>query len=85
MSSLLAAGWNLVPTVAAISNGSIGPPAALFGLGFLIAVYGHLTRIEWLIATGLILIAVAAIMLQFTFKTNSHGQPPLNGPGGGSG
>jgi hypothetical protein len=75
----------MVPAAIAVASGNFGAPAALLGAGFLIAVYGHLSKTKWLIAIGIILIAVAAFLLQFTFKTNSHGQPPLNGPGGGAG
>jgi hypothetical protein len=85
VSSLLAAGSTLVPTLAATSDAHTGPAAALMGLGLLIALYGHGAKSKWAIATGIILIAAAALLLQFTFKTSSHGQPPLNGPGGGSG
>jgi hypothetical protein len=75
----------IVPAALSVASGSFAAPGALLGVGFLVAVYGHLTKTKWLIATGLILIAVAAFMLQFTFKTTSHGPPPLNGPGGGAG
>lgn len=85
MSTLLAAGSIFVPTLAATSDANVGPAAALMGVGFLITVFGHLAKSKWAIATGLLLIAAAALLLQFTFKTSSHGQPPLNGPGGGSG
>ncbi len=85
MWSLLSAGSILVPTVAATSDANVSPGAALMCLGFLIAVFGHLAKSKWAIATGIILISVAALLLQFTFKTSSHGQPPLNGPAGGAG
>ena len=85
MSTLLAAGSILIPTAAAAASGEVRAPAALMGVGFLLAVFGHLAKSRWLIATGLILIAVAAILLQFTFRNESHGPPPLPGGAGGSG
>jgi hypothetical protein len=81
----LSAAAIVVAPLAAEATGNFGPPMALLGTGFVIAVFGHMTKIRWLIAAGLILIAIAAIMLQFSFKTNSHGEPPLPGPAGGAG
>lgn len=81
----LSAAAILVPPLAAQATGNFGPPMALLGAGFVIAVFGHITKIKWLIATGLILIAIGAISLQFTFKTNSQGEAPLPGPAGGAG
>ena len=75
----------LASPLAAEATGNFAPPMALLGLGFVVAVFGHLTKIKWLIAAGLILIAIGAISLQFSFKANSHGEPPLPGPAGGSG
>ncbi len=81
----LSAAAILVPLLAAQATGNFGPPMALLGAGFVIAVFGHITKIKWLIAAGLVLIAIGAISLQFTFKTNSHGEAPLPGPAGGAG
>ena len=81
----LSAAAILVAPLAAEATGNFGPPMALLGAGFIVAVFGHMTKIKWLIAAGLILIAIAAISLQFSFKANSHGEPPLPGSAGGSG
>jgi hypothetical protein len=79
VSPLLAAAATLLAALLAALVDSFTPGGALMGLGFLITVWGHLIRSRWLIATGLILIAVSVVLLQFTFKTTSEGPPPLPG------
>ena len=81
----LSAAAILAAPLAAEATGNFGPPMALLGAGFLVAVFGHMTKIKWLIAAGLILIAIGAISLQFSFKANSRGEPPLPGAAGGAG
>ena len=64
---------------------SFSPGGALMGIGLLIAVWGHLIKERWMIATGLILIALSVVLLQATFKTTSHGPPPPTVPESGGG
>lgn len=40
-----------------------GPYIALFGLGFLVAIVGHIAQIKTLIATGLLMIFLATTLL----------------------
>jgi hypothetical protein len=85
VSALLAHASPLGPVLLAALLDSFSPGGALMGLGLLIAIWGHLIRSRWLIASGLIMIAVSVVLLQVTFKTTSHGPPPPTVPEGGSG
>jgi hypothetical protein len=82
---LLTHAASLEPLLLAAIFDSFSPGGALMGIGLLIAIWGHLIRERWLIATGLILIAISVVLLQVTFKTTSHGPPPPTVPEGGSG
>ena len=46
--------------VAAILPESVGPYVSLMIAGFFIGILGHLTRSRWLVATGIILVFLAA-------------------------
>jgi hypothetical protein len=46
--------------VAAILPESVGPYVSLMMAGFLIGVFGHLSRSRWLVALGIILVFLAA-------------------------
>jgi hypothetical protein len=75
----------VAPVVTAALFDSFSPGGALMGIGLLIAIWGHLIKERWLIATGLILIAISVLLVQITFKTTSHGPPPPTVPEGGGG
>jgi hypothetical protein len=47
-------------SLAGILPESIGPYVSLMMAGFLIGIFGHLTRSRWLIALGIILVFLAA-------------------------
>lgn len=73
------------------------PPAALLphspGLyvavtlaGFAIGILGHLTRTRWLVAAGLALIFLGALVFPFvTHLTSTEHPPPLERGGGAFG
>jgi hypothetical protein len=44
---------------------SIGPYAAVMGLGFLIGVAGHVTRSRTLILTGILIVGVVSAYVAF--------------------
>jgi hypothetical protein len=40
-----------------------GPYIAIFGIGFMVAILGHIAQSKWLIATGLLMIMSATVLL----------------------
>ena len=40
-----------------------GPYIAIFGIGFMVAIVGHISQSKWLIATGLIMIFMSTVLL----------------------
>ena len=40
-----------------------GPYIAIFGIGFMVAIVGHIAQSKWLIATGLLMIMAATVIL----------------------
>jgi hypothetical protein len=82
---LLTHAASLGPLLLAALVDSFSPGGALMGIGLLVAIWGHLIRSRWLIASGLIMIAISVVLLQVTFKTTSHGPPPPTVPEGGAG
>ena len=40
-----------------------GPYIAVFGIGFMVAVLGHIASSKWLVGTGLLLIAMSTVLL----------------------
>jgi hypothetical protein len=61
--------------LAALPN-SIGPYASLMVLGFVVAIFGHLTRSRWLVAIGVILIFLAAVLLPIALRVTTDNPPP---------
>jgi hypothetical protein len=65
--------------VAAILPESIGPYVSLMMAGFLIGVFGHLSRSRWLVAVGIILVFLAAAGFPLALNVFSD-KPPPPGP-----
>ena len=40
-----------------------GPYIAIFGIGFAVAIVGHIAQSKWLIATGLLMVMSATVLL----------------------
>ena len=40
-----------------------GPYIAIFGIGFMIAIVGHIAQSKWLIGTGLLMIFASTVLL----------------------
>jgi hypothetical protein len=55
---------------------SPGPYIALMLAGFVIGILGHLTRAKWLIATGVILIFLGALLFPLAANLTSNNRPP---------
>jgi hypothetical protein len=65
--------------LAGILPQSVGPYVSLMMAGFLVAIFGHLSRSRWLIAVGIILIFLAAAALPLALNVFSD-KPEPPGP-----
>ena len=65
--------------VAAILPETVGPYVSLMVAGFVIAVFGHLSRSRWLIALGIILVFLAATAFPLALNVFSD-KPEAPGP-----
>ena len=64
---------------AAILPDSIEPYLALMGAGFLIAIFGHLSRSRWMVAIGILMIMLATLLFPLALQIFSD-EPPPPGP-----
>ena len=62
--------------LAALFPHSPGPYVALMLAGFAIGILGHLTRARWLIAAGVTLIFLGALLLPFVANVTTENRPP---------
>jgi hypothetical protein len=63
---------------AALLAHSPGPYIALMLAGFAIGILGHLTRTRWLVAAGVALIFLGALLFPLAANlTTSHRPPPV--------
>ncbi len=69
--SLLSAGALLPET--------IEPYLALMVGGFLVAIYGHLARLRWLVAIGIIMVLLATLLFPLALQFFAE-EPPPPGP-----
>jgi len=67
---------DLVPSLAALLPQSPTPYIALMLAGFAIGILGHLTRARWLVATGVILIFLGALLFPFVANVTTEDRPP---------
>jgi hypothetical protein len=58
---------------------SIGPYIGLMGVGFAVAVLGHLAGSRWLVAIGVIMIFLATLLFPLALQLTSD-EPPPPGP-----
>ncbi len=58
---------------------SIGPYVSLMIAGFAIGIVGHLFRLRWLVAIGIILIFLAALALPLALNVTTE-KPESPGP-----
>lgn len=76
MAQVLADGSALVAIVLAALPRSFGPYATLMILGFVIGVFGHISRSRWLVAIGILLIFIGAFLLPLALKATTNDEPP---------
>jgi hypothetical protein len=67
---------DLAPPLAELFPHSPGPYIALMLAGFAIGILGHLTRVRWLVAAGVALIFLGALLLPLAANLTSENRPP---------
>jgi hypothetical protein len=67
---------DLVPSLAALLPHSPTPYITLMLAGFVIGILGHLTRARWLVAAGVLLIFLGALLFPFLANVTSEDRPP---------
>ncbi len=67
---------DLAPPLAELFPHSPGPYIALMLAGFVIGILGHLTRARWLIAAGVALIFLGALLFPLVANLTSENRPP---------
>lgn len=67
---------DLGPLPAALLTHSPGPYIALMLAGFVVGMLGHLTRTRWLIAAGVVLISLGALLLPLAANLTTSDRPP---------
>jgi hypothetical protein len=64
------------PLFAALLPHSPTPYITLMLAGFAIGILGHLTRARWLVAAGVILIFLGALLFPFVANVTTEDRPP---------
>jgi hypothetical protein len=67
---------DLVLPLADLFPHSPGPYIALMLAGFAIGILGHLSGAKWLVASGVILIFLGALLFPFMANVTSDNRPP---------
>ena len=67
---------DLVLPLADLLPHSPGPYIALMIVGFAIGILGHLMRVKWLIAAGVVLIFLGALLFPFLANVTTENRPP---------
>jgi hypothetical protein len=67
---------DLAPPLADFFPTSPGPYVALMLSGFVIGILGHLTRAKWLVASGVILIFLGALLFPLAANLTTEDRPP---------
>ncbi|HWC09072.1 MAG: hypothetical protein QOE75_701 [Solirubrobacterales bacterium] len=67
---------DLAPPFAELLSREPGPYIALMLAGFGIGICGHLFKARWLVAAGVILICLGALLLPLAANLTSDDRPP---------
>jgi hypothetical protein len=67
---------DLAPPLAALLPHSPTPYITLMLAGFVIGILGHLTRARWLVAAGVILIFLGALLFPLLANVTTDERPP---------
>jgi hypothetical protein len=65
--------------VGALLPDTIEPYLALMVGGFVVAIYGHMARLRWLVAIGVIMILLATLLFPLALQFFAD-EPPPPGP-----
>jgi hypothetical protein len=77
---------DLAPPLADLFPHSPGPYIALMLAGFAIGILGHVFRLKWLVASGVALIFLGALLFPLAANlTTGNRPPPVNESRGDSG
>jgi hypothetical protein len=67
---------DLGPPLAALLPDTHGPYIALMLIGFGVGILGHLSGARWLVAAGVALIALGALLLPLVANVTTDNRPP---------
>lgn len=67
---------DLAPPLADLFPHSPGPYIALMLAGFAIGILGHVLRVKWLVASGVILIFLGALLFPLAANLTTENRPP---------
>ncbi len=67
---------DLAPPLAALFPQSPTPYITLMLAGFVVGILGHLTRARWLVAAGVILIFLGALLFPLAANITTDERPP---------
>jgi hypothetical protein len=67
---------DLAPPLAELFPHSPGPYIALMLAGFVIGILGHVFRVKWLIAAGVALIFLGALLFPLAANLTTKNRPP---------
>lgn len=70
----------LIAPVADLLPRSTGPYVSMMVLGFLVGIMGHLTRSRWLVAIGIMLIFLAALVFPLARIATEDNPPAPDDP-----
>lgn len=77
---------DLAPPLVALLPRSPGPYIALMLAGFVIGILGHLTKTRWLVASGVTLIFLGALLFPLAANLTTSNRPaPIEESRGDSG
>lgn len=68
---------DLCPPIAALLPQTAGPYIAMMLIGFVAGILGHITRIRWLVVTGVILIAFGACFFPLLVNLTTKDKPAV--------
>jgi hypothetical protein len=71
--------WTQTLPLADVLPHSTGPYVAMMIAGFVIAIFGHMSRSRWLVAIGIIVIFLAAAVLPLALNVFTE-KPEAPGP-----
>ena len=67
---------DLIPPLADLFPHSPTPYIALMLAGFVIGILGHVFRVKWLVASGVILIFLGALLFPLAANVTTENRPP---------